>query len=29
MERWEARILALGGDPAEALADWRAKREEE
>jgi hypothetical protein len=24
LERWEARVLSLGGDPAELMAAWRA-----
>ena len=27
LERWEARIRKLGGDPAQVLADWRTRRE--
>ena len=26
LERWETRVLSLGGDPAEVLAEWRLRR---
>jgi hypothetical protein len=26
LERWETRVISLGGDPAQVLADWRARR---
>ena len=25
LERWETRVLSLGGDPAQVLADWRLR----
>ena len=25
LERWETRVLSLGGDPAELLSEWRAR----